>query len=69
MFRRPKKTWQPDRITEYRYWYITDGHGVDQCDWEGDVWDIVRYKAGNMFKTRTEARIMRDRVKKLFGKK
>jgi hypothetical protein len=69
VIKRVKKQWRPERYSEAWYWYITDGHGVGSEMWCGNATDIARLKAGNLFKTRTEARTMRDRVKKFFGKK
>jgi hypothetical protein len=69
IIKRVKKQWKPERYSEAVYWFITDGHGVRSKRWYGNAVDIARLKARNLFKTRTEARTMRDRVKKFFGKK
>jgi len=68
VIKRVKKQWRPERYSEGIYWFVNDAHGVNSVMWLGDGEDIARMKAGNMFKTREEARAMRDRVKRLFGK-
>jgi hypothetical protein len=66
--KRVKKQWRPKTDSFGVYWFVADTIGVQSCEWVGDAIDSYRMRAGNMFKTRKEARVMCDRVKRLFKK-